>query len=200
MQLLIATGNAGKVRNFETLLAGLPLTLVSLTDVGLGDMEVEENGTTLEENASLKARAYAHASGLYALADDSGLFVDALDGAPGVYSARYGGPGLTMAQRRTRLLAALEGTPDEQRTARFMCVVALANPHTGAVQAVTGVSEGRIAHTDEDGGEGFGYDALFISDGHSVNWSQLPMAEKNRISHRGRAIRQIIPYLQALED
>jgi XTP/dITP diphosphohydrolase len=198
MKLLIASGNAGKVREFQTLMADLPLALVGLGDVGLAGMDVPEDGSTLEENAAFKAQAYARASGLHALADDSGLFVDALDGAPGVYSARYGGPGLTMPQRRAKLLAALAGLPDEQRGAHFACVIALADPHTGAVQTVRGVCAGRIAQADDDGGFGFGYDSLFIPEGHSQNWSHLPAAEKNRISHRGLAARAMRALLAAM--
>src|SRR5690606_556572 len=125
MDLLIATSNPGKVREYRTLLADVPANLLGLNDVGLGDMDVEESGDTLEANASIKAQAYAQVSGLLTLADDTGLFVDALDGRPGVYPARYGGPGLTMQQRRQKLLAELGDTPDAQRTARFVCVIAL---------------------------------------------------------------------------
>lgn len=196
MDLLIATTNPGKVREYQSLLAELPLKLLNLTDVGLADMEVEENGTTLEANATLKATAYTRASGLRVLADDTGLFVDALGGAPGVYPARYGGPGLTMAQRRQKLLAELANVPDKQRTARFMCVIALGDPDTGEVQTVSGTCEGRIARQEDDGGEGFGYDALFIPQGYDIPWSRVPLAEKNRISHRGQAARKLIPLLK----
>lgn len=201
MDLLIATTNPGKVREYEILLAGAPLRLLSLKDVGLAEMDVDESGATLEENASIKAKAYARASGLVALADDTGLFVDVLDGAPGVYPARYGGPGLTMPQRRARLLSELAGVPDEQRTARFACVIAVADPRADALQLVRGVCEGRIAQADDpDGREGFGYDAIFISAGYDVPWSRVPEEEKNRISHRGQAARLAIPILIALAE
>lgn len=200
MDLLIATTNPGKVREYQELLGDLPLRLLGLRDVGLGDMDVEENGTTVEANAELKARAYAKASGLYALADDTGLFVDALDGAPGVYPARYGGPGLTQQQRRQKLLSELVGVPDERRTARFMCVIALGSPGSDDVQMVNGVCEGRIAQQDDEGVEGFGYDAIFIANGSNIPWSRVPMAEKSRASHRGQAARKIAPILQALID
>ena len=196
MKLLIATGNAGKVEEYRQTLTGLPLELVGLADVGLGDMDVEETGSTLEENAALKARAYAEASGLSVLADDSGLFVDALDGAPGVYSARYGGPGLTMADRRARLLRELDGLPDEQRTARFRCVIAVA--HRGEMHLVEGVCEGKIAVAEDNGGGGFGYDALFIPMGYERNFSHLSPEEKNRISHRGQAVAAVVPLLHRL--
>jgi XTP/dITP diphosphohydrolase len=198
MQLLIATSNPGKVREYQTLLAAAPVSLLGLKDVGLADMEVAEDGDTLEINASIKARAYAQASGLTALADDTGLFVDALGGAPGVYPARYGGPDLSMAQRRQKLLAALGDTPDAQRTARFVCVIAVAQGDR--LELVRGVCEGRIAWTEDDGPEGFGYDALFIPQGYDLPWSRIPLAEKNQISHRGQAARLIVPILQALAN
>src|SRR5687768_8861385 len=128
MDLLIGTSNKGKLGEFEMMLAGLPLRLLSLSDVGLGDMDVEETATTLEDNARLKAEAYAKASGYLTLADDTGLYVDALDGRPGIYPARYGGPGLRMAQRRQKLLGELNGVADEKRTATFVCIIALAVP------------------------------------------------------------------------
>lgn len=200
MKLLIATTNAGKVREYQTLLADpdLPLTLLSLHDVGLQSMDVEESGDTLEANASLKARAYAQASGLHVLADDTGLFVDALGGAPGVYPARYGGPGLTMAQRRAKLLGELTDTPNDERSARFMCVIAMGDPQTGGVQTVSGICEGRIAMVDDDGGQGFGYDSLFIPRGYDMTWSYVPLDEKNRISHRGQAVQKLIPLLRGM--
>ncbi len=196
MDLLIATSNPGKIREYQILLGDLPLNLLGLNDVGLADMDVEESADTLEENASIKARAYAQASGLPALADDTGLFVDALGGAPGVYPARYGGPDLTMAQRRQKLLNELGDTPESERTARFACVIALA--HNGELTLVRGTCEGRIAFTETEGASGFGYDSLFIPSGYEISWSQVSMDEKNRISHRGRAVDQIIPVLEKL--
>ncbi len=198
MDLLIGTSNPGKLHEFEVLLGELPLKLLTLKDVGLGDMDVEESATTLEENASLKVRAYSQASGLATLADDTGLMVDALGGAPGVYPARYGGPGLTMQQRRQKLLGELVGVPDEQRTARFACVIALADPRNDMLTTVRGVCEGRIAQVEDEGGSGFGYDALFIPQGYDIPWSRVPMEEKNRISHRGRAAQLIVPVLEKL--
>jgi XTP/dITP diphosphohydrolase len=198
MKLLIATSNPGKMREYRELLAGVALELISLQDLGLGDMDVEESGTTLEDNASLKARAYAEASGFPALADDTGLFVDALDGRPGVYPARYGGPDLTMAQRRQKLLGELDDTPPERRTAHFACVIALALPDSESIELVRGTCAGQIGLIEEEGGSGFGYDAIFIPQGYEIPWSQVPMAEKNAISHRGRAVQQMIPILRQL--
>jgi XTP/dITP diphosphohydrolase len=150
-------------------------------------MEVAEDATTLEDNARLKAEAYARASGRITLADDTGLEVDALNGEPGIYPARYGGPGLTMEQRRRKLLDGLAGVPDEQRTAHFICVLAIANPQTGRTQTVRAVCDGWIASIEDTGGSGFGYDPVFIPAGYSIPFSQMPAEEKNRVSHRGRA-------------
>lgn len=198
MDLLIASGNTGKVREYAEMLTGLDVHLLGLSDAGLAGMDVEETGTTLEKNACLKALAYARASGMVALADDSGLFVDALAGAPGVYSARYGGEALTMAERRALLLDQLATVTDDGRSARFRCVIAIADPMHEQLQLAEGVCEGRIAQQEDDGGAGFGYDAIFIPEGYTVNFSRVPTAEKNRISHRGRAAQAALPLLQAL--
>ncbi len=198
MDLLIGTGNPGKLGEFEELLHGLPLRLLSLKDVGLGDMDVEENAGTLEGNATLKVEAYSKVSGLVTLADDTGLYVDALDGEPGIYPARYGGPGLTAQDRRRKLVAALEGIPAEKRTARFVCVIALANPNSGETTFVRGVCEGQIALAEDEGGSGFGYDPVFIPAGYDKTFSRIPPDEKNRISHRGLAIAMITPILRQI--
>lgn len=195
MDLLVGTSNPGKLEELAILLGDLPMKLLSLRDVGLADMEVEESATTLEENAGLKVRAYSAASGLLTLADDTGLMVDALGGAPGVYPARYGGPGLTMQQRRQKLLGELTGVPNEKRTARFVCVIAVMDPHSGALETARGVCEGRIAQVDEDGGRGFGYDSVFIPEGSDVPWGHVQLDHKNDISHRARAVRLIKPIL-----
>jgi XTP/dITP diphosphohydrolase len=196
--LLVATHNAGKLREYQELLRGLDVNLFSLADKDI-TLDVEEPFETLEENAAAKAQGYAQHSGLFTLADDTGLFVDALpNGGPGAWPARYGGPGLTVPQRRQKLLEALAGVPEAERTARFICVIALGNPQDNSVQQVQGVVEGRIAlEEDEQGKEGFGYDALFIPEGYDVAWSSVPLAEKNQLSHRGRATQAIIPLIEA---
>jgi XTP/dITP diphosphohydrolase len=198
MDLLIGTSNVGKLNEIREMLAGLPVRYLSLPDVGLAHMEVEENATTLEENARIKAEAYAEASRLTTLADDTGLIVDALNGAPGIYPARYGGPGLTMAQRRQKVLDELVGVPDERRTARFVAVMVVVNPVSKTVFTVKGICEGRIAQEEAQGGGGFGYDPMFIPQGYSVPFSLLSPEEKNRISHRGLAMQQIIPILKRM--
>jgi non-canonical purine NTP pyrophosphatase (RdgB/HAM1 family) len=200
MDILIGTSNPGKLGEFEALLAGLDARLLSLRDVGLDGMDVPEDATTLEANATHKARVYAEASGLVTLADDTGLFVEALGGAPGIYPARYGGPGLTMAERRGKLLAALAevGAGDGARAARFECVIALCRPQMGEVITVRGICPGRIALEEARGESGFGYDPLFIPDGYTESFSQLPEAVKNQISHRGRAAQMIVVELRRL--
>jgi XTP/dITP diphosphohydrolase len=185
-QLLIATRNAGKVREFAELLSGLPLQLRHLAE--FPDIpEAEETGATFAENAALKARFYSRLTGLPALADDSGLEVDALDGAPGVYSARYAGTGATDAERNTKLLDELNRSGKDSRRARFVCVVAHASAATGALKLFEGICEGRIAASPR-GTSGFGYDPLFIPDGYAETFGELPAEIKNRISHRARAL------------
>ena len=188
-RLLIATGNPGKLREFGALFDAhveSQWELVAPADVGLQDFTVVEDGDTYAENAGRKARSYSNACGLPALADDSGLEVDALDGAPGLYSARYAGDAADDAANRTKLLQALANIPTERRAARFRCVIALAFPYTTNVRLGEGVVEGSIA-MDERGDLGFGYDPVFaLSDGRRM--AELDMSEKNAISHRARAL------------
>jgi len=188
-RLLIATGNPGKLREFRELFdahVDSDWELVAPSEVGLGDFTVVEDGDTYAENAGRKARSYSNACGLPALADDSGLEVDALDGAPGLYSARYAGEAADDAANRAKLLATLADAPDGQRAARFRCVIALAFPYTTNVRLGEGVVEGSIA-MDERGELGFGYDPIFaLPDGRRM--AELGVAEKNEISHRARAL------------
>jgi XTP/dITP diphosphohydrolase len=191
-RLLVATGNRGKLKEFRALLPR-PLELLSLTDVGLESPP--ETGTTFAENARLKARAAARQSGLIALADDSGLEVDALGGAPGLHSARYAGEGGDDQANREKLLAALTGVPFAQRGARFRCVLVVATPDGQEVES-EGVCEGSIAFSPS-GEHGFGYDPLFVfPDGRTM--AQLLPDEKNAKSHRARACQTALPSLLAL--
>jgi XTP/dITP diphosphohydrolase len=195
--LLIATHNRGKLREYEALLTGVPFQLVTPADLGL-DLQVVESGDTYAENARLKAIAYARASGLLALADDSGLEVDALDGAPGVRSARYAlGDD---ANRVTALLRALDqaGAPTDRRTARFRCVIVVAAPD-GQTWETEGVCEGRIIAAPRGDG-GFGYDPVFFIPDQNCTMAELLAEEKNRISHRARAAQAIRPVLERLGD
>jgi XTP/dITP diphosphohydrolase len=193
MQLLIATHNAGKAREYTQLLTGLPLHLTTPDDLGL-DLKVKESGDTYSSNARLKALAYAQASGLMTLADDSGLEVDALEGAPGVRSARYA-PGQDQDRIRA-LLAALAREPDKPRSARFRCVIVLANPE-GQTWETQGVCKGLII--DERRGEGgFGYDPIFYLPSQGLTMAELTPEEKNQISHRARATHALRPILQEI--
>ncbi|MBI2872677.1 MAG: XTP/dITP diphosphatase [Chloroflexi bacterium] len=185
-RLLIATTNPGKVAEYRLLLGELPYVLVTPAEVGV-KLEVEERGATFEENAVAKALTFAQASGLLTLADDSGLEVDALGGAPGVRSARYAGPGATDGDRVQALLEALEGVPQERRTARFRCVIALAWPD-GRVETCEGKVEGMVA-LEPAGENGFGYDPIFYLPERGVTIAHLNSEEKNAISHRGAAAR-----------
>ncbi|MBM3190468.1 MAG: XTP/dITP diphosphatase [Chloroflexi bacterium] len=184
MKLLIATRNPGKKAEYAAILADFGLELVTLADLGI-EADVDETGSTFAENALLKARAYAGLSGLLTLADDSGLEVDALDGAPGIRSARYAGPGATDQERYQQLLRALDGVPDERRGARFRCAIALVWPD-GREEIVEGTCEGRITH-EPRGTHGFGYDPVFHVLGYGCTMAELSPETKNRISHRARA-------------
>jgi XTP/dITP diphosphohydrolase len=185
-KLLVATSNPGKAREYEALLAGLPIALTFPNSEEL-QLDPEESGETFEENARIKALAYAQASDLLTLADDSGLEVDALDGAPGVRSARYGGAGASDADRYRRLLAALAAVPAGQRSARFRCAVAVAKPD-GIVYTVEGSCEGEIGFAPT-GAHGFGYDPVFVVAGYGgLTMAELAPEVKNRISHRARAM------------
>lgn len=184
-RLLIATANHHKTEEFRALLAGVA-TLEDLTRHP-GLPQVEETGQTFEENSAIKAIAAAGVTGLPALADDSGLEVDALEGQPGVCSARYAGRGANDALNRRKLLDELAKLPAQTgRTARFRCVLTLAH-RTGAVLGSwSGAVEGRII-AEERGAGGFGYDALFVPDGYEETFAQLPAETKNQLSHRARA-------------
>ena len=181
--IVLASGNPGKKAELEQLLA--PFGTRVITQVELGITEAEEPHDSFLENALAKARHACFATRLPALADDSGLCVDALGGAPGVYSSRYAGPGATDADRYRKLLDALSGVPWDGRTARFRCTVALAMPG-GDVRTVDGACEGIIAFGPA-GGNGFGYDPVFYFLAQAATMAQLDPEMKNRISHRGRA-------------
>lgn len=197
MKLLVASGNTGKVREYAELLNGLPYTIVGLRDLGLHTRTVDEPYDTFEDNALHKARSYAIASGMLTLADDSGLMVDALDGRPGVLTARYAGDGASDRDRYMKLLTELAGVPESGRGARFICVIALAQP-SGSAEHVRGECDGRIAIAPGEGVYGFGFDPVFIPDGYDVTFDQIPPEVKNRISHRGRAMQLIQPILERM--
>ena len=188
MQLVLATNNKDKVKEIKHLLEDLPITILTHDDF-LDFPDVEETGDTLEANALLKARAIAEFCDLPALADDSGLEVDALDGAPGVFSSRYAGEDVTYEDNNRKLLKELQGVPPEKRTARFRCVIAVAwNDHE--TNTVEGVAEGIIAE-DLATGQGFGYDPLFYYPPKEMRFSDMTIEQKNQVSHRGLALQKI---------
>ncbi|MFC1998899.1 XTP/dITP diphosphatase [Chloroflexota bacterium] len=183
-KLLIATNNIGKLREYRSLLADIFYELVSPAQVGI-DADVEETGSTFEENAILKANEYRVMSGLMTLADDSGLEVDALGGEPGIMSARYAGEGATDADRVNYLLAKIKDVPWEKRTARFKCVIAIALPD-GKIKLYYGACDGYITHQVK-GTSGFGYDPIFYLPESNKTMAELAFEEKNSVSHRGKA-------------
>ncbi|MBN2706483.1 MAG: RdgB/HAM1 family non-canonical purine NTP pyrophosphatase [Deltaproteobacteria bacterium] len=187
-RLLLATANQGKIRELRVLLAGTGVELVSLLDFPLLRMP-EETGMTFAENALLKARAAAVEFGGWVLTDDSGLVVEALGGAPGIYSARYAGPGAGDAENNAKLLQALAPVPKALRGAAFVCVLALVSP-VGEEFLFEGACRGRIA-TAPAGVEGFGYDPIFLVEpDYQLSMAQLSLEQKGAVSHRGRALRK----------
>ncbi len=201
VRILLATGNPHKVEEVREILRGDGVELLSLLDLGGDFPEPEETGATFAENARIKARAYAAMAGMPALADDSGLSVDALGGGPGVQSARYAGVGTTRAERdaanNAKLLAALAGVPDGRRTARFVCAMCLSAPDGSIMAQTEGSFEGTIGFAPR-GSNGFGYDPLLVLPGEDRTSAELPPSEKNARSHRGAATRAIAPRLAAL--
>ncbi|HEX2988397.1 MAG TPA: RdgB/HAM1 family non-canonical purine NTP pyrophosphatase [Chloroflexota bacterium] len=194
MKLLIATNNQDKVREFREILEGLPVEVVTPAELGL-QLEVEETGTTFAQNAALKARAFHKASGLAALADDSGLEVDALDGEPGVYSSRYAG--LPNGEVKNRfMLQKLEGVPWEKRGARYVCEIAIVD-EKGRIHRCRGTLRGKIA-LEPKGRGGFGYDPIVYIPSKRKTVAEMSPEEKNAISHRGLAGRRARVILERL--
>ena len=194
-RLLVATGNAGKLRELAALLAGSPFHLVSLAEIGV-EAEIEESGSTLEENASLKAAGYARLSGLPTLADDSGLEVDALGGEPGPLSSRYAGEGASDTQRIAFLLQKLENIPEENWTAQFRCVIAIAWA-AEPPELYAGECHGRIIR-EPRGSSGFGYDPVFLIPDLGKTMAELSLEEKNRVSHRSVAAGKALAALRRM--
>jgi XTP/dITP diphosphohydrolase len=194
VKIILATQNQGKLRELQELLeAGIEV--LSLLDIPDWE-DVEENGATFADNAALKARAAAQRTGLIALADDSGLEVDALDGAPGVYSARYAGETKDDERNIDKLLHLLEAIPEDKRTARFRCALVVATP-SGVEYLTEGALEGQIL-TQRRGSDGFGYDSVFYLPEFSKTMAELTLTEKNTLSHRAQAFRKVIPILENL--
>jgi len=197
MKLLVATGNSGKLKEIRTLLEGSPLEIIGLDQL-TDPPEVVEDGTTFADNACKKAQAMAQFSGYLTLADDSGLVVAALAGAPGVHSARYAGKQGDDTANNGKLLAAMAAVEDEKRQAAFHCAMALAWPD-GRCETYAGQVSGLIMRAERGTG-GFGYDPLFIVPEYGKTMAELPLEIKNRISHRGTALRKVIPILIELAE
>jgi len=194
-KLLVATNNSGKLKEYNVLLKGISFALVSLANESI-DFDVEETGSTFEQNATLKATEYCTMSGLMTLADDSGLEVNALGGEPGVMSARYAGERATDADRVNYLLAKMKDVPWEKRTARFKCVIAIAIPGQD-VKLCYGICDGYITYQPK-GMNGFGYDPIFYFPELDRTMAELTFEEKNGISHRGKAAQQARKLLMSL--
>lgn len=193
-RIVFATGNQNKMREIRMILADLGMEIYSMKELGV-DIDIEENGKTFEENAKIKARAVAQVlPDDIILADDSGLEIDYLGNAPGVYSARFAGEDTPYDIKNRLLLDKLDGVPDEQRTARFVCVIAAAFPN-GEVETVRGTMEGIIGHEIE-GENGFGYDPIFIVPECGCTTAQMDPVKKNELSHRGKALRAMRKVLE----
>ena len=185
-KIIVATGNEGKMGEIREILRDENIRFVSLKDEGLQDVEIVEDGQSFEENAIIKARAISDLTGQMVLADDSGLEVDYLDKAPGIYSARYMGEDTPYSIKNNHIIEQLQGVEGEKRSARFVCVIACAFPD-GRNITVRGVIEGRIAY-EEKGENGFGYDPIFYVPEFGCTTAELPPEEKNKVSHRGKAL------------
>ena len=194
-RIVLASGNAGKVREINRLFAGSGIEILPQSDFDVPD--VPETGTTFVENAIIKARHAAKCTGLPAIADDSGIEVDALDARPGVYSARYAGENASDEANNRKMLEELEGVPDAQRTARYQCLLVFMRAHTDPVPLITqGSWEGRILHAPRGDG-GFGYDPIFYVPTHQCSGGELPLEVKNTISHRARALNAMLEAFRA---
>lgn len=185
-KIIFATGNEGKMKEIREILGDLDVEVLSLKDAGI-KADIDENGKTFEENAVIKATEICKMTGEIVLADDSGLEIDYLNKEPGVYSARYMGEDTSYHIKNANLIQRLEGVPDEDRTARFVCAIAAAFPD-GSIKTTLGTMEGRIGY-EEKGENGFGYDPIFYLPEFECTSAELSMEEKNKISHRGKALR-----------
>ena len=187
-KIVFATGNAGKMKEIRMILADADVEVLSMKDAGI-DPDIVENGSTFAENALIKARACAKLTGMPALADDSGLVVDYLNGEPGIYSARYMGENTSYHIKNHNLIERLDGVPDEKRTARFVCAIAAVLPD-GTELVTEGTMEGRIGY-EEKGENGFGFDPVFYVPEYGLTSAQMDAEQKNAASHRGKALRKM---------
>ena len=193
-KVILASRNKGKIKEIGDILGRYDMIVVSRDDAGLPIDEVEETGETFEENSYIKAKAILDVAGVPTVADDSGLMVDALGGAPGVYSARYAGENCTYEDNNRKLLDALADVPDEKRSARFVSVITMLWPDGRKIVA-RGECEGRIL-TETRGEGGFGYDPLFVPEGYDISFGEMSPEEKNKISHRAKALMKLESILE----
>lgn len=192
LKMVMATQNKGKLAEINQLTRELGIDILSMADVGLADLDIDENGTTCQENSFIKADTVMRLTGLPAIADDAGLFVQALDGAPGIYSARYAGEHGDDAANRKKLLEELEkhgAVSPEERKAYFICVITLVYPD-GKKVVCEGYCHGRIG-LSETGTQGFGYDSIFIPEGYNQSFAELGVDVKNKFSHRAKALAEL---------
>lgn len=189
MRIIAATQNKHKIREMEAITTDFGMEILTQEEAGLPVVEIEETGATFEENSALKARTICSMSGLPAIADDSGLSVDILNGAPGIYSARYAGPAADDAANNAKLLAAMADVPAPKRTGRYVSVITLAYPD-GRLLTARGECAGTLL-TAPRGSGGFGYDPLFVPDGTEMTFAEMSAEQKNRISHRARALARL---------
>lgn len=197
-RVVLASSNKHKFEEIKAILEGFKYDLVTLDEVNLGNLEIEETGITFEENAYIKAKTVADLTGEITLADDSGLVVDALNGAPGIHSARYAGELSNDIRNNKKLIAELEGIPTSERSARFVSVIVMLFPNGDKLEA-KGTLEGVIGHSPA-GHNGFGYDPLFIVPELNRCLAELPIEEKNEISHRANAFRQLKELLRQYDE
>ncbi len=191
-EIIIATNNQNKVREMKQKLSAFGINAISQSEAGI-DIEVEEIGTSIEENSTLKAEAIYNIVHKPVIADDGGLCVDYLNGAPGIYSHRFAGENATDEDRRNKILKELEGVPDEKRTARFKCCICYIDEN-GEKHYFIGVAEGKIGFVSQ-GSNGFGYDPIFHYEGGERSFAEFSPEEKNAVSHRGKALAQFVEYI-----
>ena len=196
-KVIFATGNMNKLREIKEILADMDVEILTMKEAGV-DIDIVEDGKTFEENALIKARAVCKASGELSLADDSGLEIDYLGGEPGIYSARYMGEDTSYDIKNNNLISRLEGVPDEERTARFVCAMAAVFPD-GTEKTFVRTMEGRIGY-EIAGENGFGYDPIFMLPEYGKTSAEISPEEKNAISHRGKALRALAEYLKSLDN
>ncbi len=196
-KIIFATGNKGKIKEIQMILADLGVEVITMKDAGIV-IDIEENGSTYEENALIKAKAVAAHTGAIVMADDSGLEIDYLNNEPGIYSARYMGEDTSYTIKNANLIERLNGVPDEERTARFVCAIAAVMPD-GKEITTRGIIEGRIGY-EEKGSNGFGYDPIFYVPRFGKTTAELSEEEKNQVSHRGNALRLMKEELKKYAD